>query len=53
MRKAQFLGIVLVLAMSVGLAACGRKGPLEPPPGKTSDAGTPAGEVMSLEGALV
>ena len=43
-QSAVRLGVtsVLVLALGLGLSACGRKGPLDPPPGAVS---TPQGMV--------
>jgi predicted small lipoprotein YifL len=39
-RKFLRLALIVALAASLGLAACGRKGPLDPPPG-ASYAGEP------------
>lgn len=36
MSKGKTLGLVVVLTAAIGLSACGRKGPLEPPPGKSA-----------------
>ncbi len=36
MRITKTLGVVVVLATAISLSACGRKGPLEAPPGKSS-----------------
>jgi predicted small lipoprotein YifL len=40
------LAVIGVLAASLGLAACGRKGPLDPPPGASlaGDQAAPAGD---------
>jgi predicted small lipoprotein YifL len=40
------LALIGALAASIGLAACGRKGPLDPPPGTSLTGGqsVPAGE---------
>lgn len=40
------LALIGVLAASLGLAACGRKGPLDPPPGASlaGDQAAPAGD---------
>ncbi len=41
------LALIGALAASLGLAACGRKGPLDPPPGASlaGDQSVPAGDV--------
>jgi predicted small lipoprotein YifL len=36
------LALIGALAASLGLAACGRKGPLDPPPGASLDGAAPA-----------
>jgi predicted small lipoprotein YifL len=43
-RDRTFIRLALVgaLAATLGLAACGRKGPLDPPPGASLDGPTPA-----------
>jgi predicted small lipoprotein YifL len=38
-----------VLVASVGLSACGRKGPLEPPPGAVTDAQPGAGQAAGAQ----
>jgi len=44
-RPILHLALIGVLAASIGLSACGRKGPLDPPPGAsfTDEQATPAG----------
>lgn len=41
------LALIGVLAASLGLAACGRKGPLDPPPGASLD-GVPQANMPDL-----
>ena len=49
------LAIVGALAASLGLAACGRKGPLDPPPGGSlaGDQATPIGGQLQGDNAGV
>jgi predicted small lipoprotein YifL len=44
-RRAAFGALILVLGLALGLSGCGRKGPLDPPPGASleGDAQTTAG----------
>jgi predicted small lipoprotein YifL len=44
-RSVVRLALIGVLAASIGLSACGRKGPLDPPPGASlaGEQATPAG----------
>lgn len=44
------LALIGVLAASLGLAACGRKGPLDPPPGASLDGAPQAGTPDLLSG---
>jgi len=39
-RRFLRLALIGTLAASLGLAACGRKGPLDPPPGASLDGGS-------------
>jgi len=41
-RLAVRAATILALALALGVAACGRKGPLDPPPSAAAPAGPPA-----------
>ena len=47
MRQPLYLVLAVLVIAGLGLAACGRKGPLEAPPSQSRAQGAPAGETES------
>jgi predicted small lipoprotein YifL len=47
MRQPLYLVLAVLVIAGLGLSACGRKGPLEAPPGQPRAQGAPVGETES------